>query len=85
LVGGQTPPAEFQQQWAATVRTDPASILKILFPDLLAGIGGQDHSAPIILTDVNPQYLSPGRQQRVEEVIQMLADGEIQPLSVPLN
>jgi len=83
LVGSQTPPADLSLRWAATVRADPAALLPALLADLSAGSAGTEVAVPITLADVNPELFSPGKQEWTQTVIQMLADGEINPLSVP--
>lgn len=82
LVGGATP-ASLPARWAATVVEDNITPLQTLWPDLLAGKGGQTLSSMVTLRDVNPEFLSPGRQERVEEVIRLLAEGLINPFLVP--
>ncbi len=82
LVGGATP-AVLPARWAATVAADNITPLQTLWPDLLAGKGGQTLSSSVTLRNVNPDLLSPGRQERVQEVIQLLAEGLINPFLVP--
>lgn len=82
LLGGVTPET-LPARWAATVAVDNITPLQNLWPDLLAGKGGQTLSSMVTLRDVNPEFLSPGRQERVEEVIRLLAEGLINPYLVP--
>ena len=82
LLGGATP-SPLPANWAVTLGGDVITPLQTLWPDLLTGKGGQTLNSSLTLYDVNPELLSPGRQARVQEVIQLLAEGLINPLSVP--
>jgi hypothetical protein len=46
-------------------------------PELLANPDGQGIQMPLLITDVNPNWLSLGRQQSVEEMMADLFDGFI--------
>jgi len=83
LIGGQTPPAENRPRWAATIRSDTASALRQLWPDLLAGKGAKAVDAPILVTDIQESFLGLGKQQLVENVRKNLASGQIYPLTTP--
>jgi hypothetical protein len=47
------------------------------WPDLLSGNGGQNVLSPLGLADVDPVFLSPGRQRLVEGVLDDLQAGRI--------
>lgn len=83
MVGSQTPPREYNDRWVATVSSDPLESLRTLWPDLVAGKGGKILSARITVSDINEQLLSSGRQRLVNDVIDRLGKGLINPLSVP--
>ena len=83
LLGSQPPSPEWSQNWAATVQVDAGALLETLWPDLLAGKGGQSLSAPVTLSDINPEKLSPGRLELVEKMIADLQAGLVGPYSVP--
>lgn len=83
LVGGQTPPEEIQPAWAATIGFDRAGALKSAFPELLAGRGGQAFTAPVTLSDVDENRVTPGKQRMLQKIIDDLAAGWLEPLSVP--
>ena len=85
LVGGKTPPDEVRSQWAVTVSQDLQTPLINLWGDLLNGIGGQQVNAEVVLSDLNENYLTTGKQRLIEEVRQALLDGKIYPLDVPLQ
>ena len=83
VLGSQTPSAEWSQNWAVTVQVDASALLATLWPDLLASKGGQSLVAPVTLSDINPEKLSPGRQELVEKMIADLQTGLVGPFSVP--
>lgn len=83
LIGSQSPSAELQPNWAATVQVDGTALLDTLWPDLLAGKAGQALEAPVTLSDINPDKFSPGRQELVEAMITDLQNGLVDPFIVP--
>jgi hypothetical protein len=87
LIGSQSPPANLRDQWVATVSQDIPGAIEAVWPDLVAGRGGKELSAPIQLTDINPELLSPGRQFLVEELIGELENGYVETgvSSVPVS
>jgi len=83
LIGSQPPPADLQPVWAATISIDGISQLETLWPDLLAKKPGQSLEAPVVLLDVDPAKLSPGRQELVNAMIENLQSGLVNPFSIP--
>lgn len=82
LIGSIPPPPEIQSHWVATVGIDPAASLKTLWPDLLSGKGGQKLTARVAVSAVNDQWLTPGRQRLVNELLDQLEKGLISPKTV---
>lgn len=82
LVGGGNPPQALAAQWAATVMLDLTAPLQELWPDVMAGTGGKSLETPVRLTNINENYLTPGRQIRVDEVMKELDSGWIHPLDI---
>jgi basic membrane lipoprotein Med (substrate-binding protein (PBP1-ABC) superfamily) len=85
LIGGNTPAAELRANWVATLRPDPGSAVRNLWTDLQKGQGGASVSMPILITDVNPDFLSPGRQRLVEAILLELMEGFIDTGVDPLT
>lgn len=85
LVGGETPPDEVRHRWAATVLLDVVSPLRELWPDLVAGQGGKVLSSRVVITDINEDFFSPGRQRFVEKMKENLESGRVYPFNVPLQ
>jgi len=83
LIGGQTPPDALRSQWAATIAPDILSPVEKLWPDLIAGKGGQEVNASLNISDVNDSLASPGRVDLAKTVLQGLVDGTIDPLTPP--
>jgi hypothetical protein len=82
LVGGQSPGSDaLRQRWAATVSSDVLASLEALWPGLLAGTGGKSVTAAITLADINPSFLTPGKQLLVQQVIASLANGTLDALT----
>lgn len=85
LVGGETPAAELRPRWAATVSIDPSSAFAEIWQGVVAGRGGTILEASIRIKDINEEYFSVGRQRLVEETLQELEAGWINPLDVPVE
>ncbi|MCJ7624446.1 MAG: hypothetical protein MUO76_13155 [Anaerolineaceae bacterium] len=85
LLGGETPPDEVRHRWAATVLLDVVSPVRELWPDLLAGQGGKVVDSRVLITDINEEFFSPGRQMFFEQMKEKLESGQIYPFSVPLQ
>jgi len=83
LTGTQFPGIDFKASWIATLSFDPIPALKSLWPDLVAGQGGQTASASLAWTNVNEDLFTPGRQRLAQQALDGLLDGSINPLSVP--
>lgn len=83
LIGSQTPPADIQEAWIATVGPDTITPLQEIWPDLMNGVGGADLPAALSVSDINPELFSPGRQHLVEDLSQELQSGFIDTGVVP--
>jgi hypothetical protein len=85
MIGGQSPPTEVRDRWAATIRPDLSSTIRKLWPDLLAGKGGGVHAAALEITDIQPQILTQGRLDLVNRMREDLSSGLIDPLAPALQ
>lgn len=83
LIGGATPPDQMLPLWVATVRVDPVQALRGLWDGLAAGKGGQSVSAPLMVADAQSGLLSAARMRLVQETLDNLASGAINPDPVP--
>lgn len=77
FIGAQRPAVELTGQWVASVRESAARALNDLWPELLANEGGQTLPMPVVIDDVNPELLSPGRLRYAEETLGDLNTGYI--------
>ena len=81
-MGGTPPYPEIRERWAATISFDITGALRQLWPQVISGQGGQEVDAPLVITDINPGYLPPGKLEWVDIVVQDLQAGLIYPPSV---
>jgi len=77
LIGTAPPPLGIEEQWIATITGDISSALRSAWPELIAGQSGISVQAPLILTHINPDLFSPGRQRLVGNLISELSNGYI--------
>ncbi len=61
----------------ATLRTDPIEAIRIAWPQLLAGRGGQAIPSKLGIQDANPDLFSPGKQALAQEILKALISGQI--------
>ena len=78
LVISQTLPGEdARPHWVASIQPDVISAIQHIFPDLVAGRGGQTVPTPLFLADVNSDLLSEGKLRLVQQVLDGLQNGTI--------
>jgi basic membrane lipoprotein Med (substrate-binding protein (PBP1-ABC) superfamily) len=82
---GFTPPVagDGVSNWAATVTSDASGALQQVLENALKGQGGQAVTVQVTLAEVNPEFVSPGRQDLFNQVASLVAAGEIGTLSIP--
>lgn len=83
LVGLTSPPAGTEANWAATLTSDATGALEQLLVEVMEGAGGKNIVVPVTLVNVNPDLVSPGRQDLFNQVAAMVAAGEIGTQSIP--
>ena len=78
LVISETLPDESaRDHWVTSIQPDVTSAIKNIFPDLVAGKGGQTVPTPLFLADVNTSLLSQGKLRLVQQVLDGLQNGAI--------
>jgi hypothetical protein len=77
IIGEDSPVDLLHANWVATLRPNPGQAVRELWADLQMGQGGTSVQMPILITDVNPDLLSRGRQRLVEAVLLELKEGFI--------
>jgi hypothetical protein len=63
--------------WAMAIGPDEVKAIQKAWPDLVAGRGGQTVISPLGLSQVDPVFLSPGKQRLVQQVLDDLQAGRI--------
>jgi hypothetical protein len=74
---GTTLPNPRPGGWVMGIQSDAVKAIQTAWPDLLAGRGGQSIPSPLGLADVDPAYLSPGKQRLVQKVLDDLQASRI--------
>ncbi|KAF0109089.1 MAG: hypothetical protein FD146_133 [Anaerolineaceae bacterium] len=77
LIGEKMPSPDFQANWVVSLKPELFPAIQRIFPDLLAGRGGQTLGVPLTLTDVNTDLLSEGKLRLVQQTLDDLQAGYI--------
>ena len=77
IIGESIPMDYLQPNWVVSLKPELIPAIQGIFPDLLAGSGGQSLAVPFTLADVNPDLLSEGKQQLVQQTLDDLQAGYI--------
>ena len=72
-----------RDNWVGTVTLDPAPALMAMWPDLLAGTGGQASPMSVGLADTEAGLISDGRQRLFDEMLVELEAGYALPEFTP--
>lgn len=63
--------------WAMSIQADAVGAIETAWPDLVAGNGGRSIPSPLGLADIDPNFLTPGKQRLVQQVLDALQAGQI--------
>jgi hypothetical protein len=77
LISQNLPGEDVRPNWIASIQPDLIAALQQLFPELVAGRGGQVAATPLVLADVNPNLLSEAKLRLVQDVLTGLQNGTI--------
>lgn len=77
LIGSAAPPPGLEDNWIGTIGRDFQSAVQAAWPGLLTERGDAQYSAQLMVTNINPALLSPGRQRLVEKMIAEMSAGLI--------
>ena len=69
--------AEYSGQWAASLSFDFNGALQEYLPQFLEGDTGTEVQVPLMITDVNPELLSPGKLRAAEQILEQVSAGWI--------
>ncbi len=72
-----TVPSTKPAGWVMAIQQDEVKAIQTAWPQLLAGQGGQAVPSPLGLSDVDPSFLSPGKERLVQQVLDDLQSGRI--------
>ena len=77
IISQSRPNERLTANWVVSLQPNVIPAIQSIWPDLVAGQGGQDLPLPLFLADVNPDLLSEGKQMDVQEILDRLQRGEI--------
>ncbi|MBN1665532.1 MAG: hypothetical protein JW862_00525 [Anaerolineales bacterium] len=77
IIGGQNPPAAAESQWVTSLTFDLLQSFSDYWPQFAAGEVGMQIEVPLVLSSVNPEQLSPGRQAFVELMLAEVQAGRV--------
>ena len=83
VLGSGAAPDSLKGQWAGTVTFDLSAAFKKIMPEVIAGRSAGKIEAPLLLINMDPAVLSPGRLGQIQTVLADVASGQISPVSVP--
>ncbi len=76
MIGVSTPNPK-PGTWIMTIQPDEVKAIEKAWADLVAGKGGQTIQSPLGLADVDPSVVSPGKQLKVQQLLDDLLAGRI--------
>ena len=74
---GTIPPEPIPAGWVMTIQPDVVKAIQNAWSQLVAGQGGVTVQSPLGLSDVDPGVLSPGKQLKVQKVLDDVQAGRI--------
>jgi hypothetical protein len=77
LIGTAPPLDDLGAQWVASLEFDLFQTFQEHWTEFAAGTDAQLITAPLTITNVNPDLLSPGRQQFVKMMLENLIAGYV--------
>ena len=77
IIGTAPPPNDIRSQWVASLEFDLFQTFQAYWPEFAAGTDAQLVPVNLAITHVNPERLSPGRQQFIELMLADLIAGYV--------
>jgi hypothetical protein len=77
VIGEEMLSQNMQPNWVASLKPELLPAIQKIYPELVAGKGGQIIPLPLSLGDINPNLLSEGKQRLVQQVLDGLQAGTI--------
>jgi hypothetical protein len=82
VVGAEKPEAIEGLLWAASINQDALIALETNWEAIInSTLTDNQIIVPIVVSDVNEEYLSPGRMRLYDEMMDALTNGWVSPLS----
>ncbi len=83
LYGSQPPLEAARPKWAATLLVDGLAPLREIWPDLLAGKGGKTVYGGVRFADVQPAFITTGKLEYFQKLVDRMRAGLLNPQTVP--
>ena len=83
ILGTEPPPPALASAWIGSLMPDPVATIAEHWTELTGSQPPASLTMPVVIQNVNPELLSPGRLRLVEQTQSDLASGWIDPLSSP--
>ncbi|HCC78605.1 MAG: hypothetical protein A2X25_09825 [Chloroflexi bacterium GWB2_49_20] len=83
IISQARPSDRLEANWVVSIQPKVVPAIQAIWPDLVAGKGRQDLSLPLFLEDVNPDLLSEGKQNDVQQILDRLQRDEISTGVIP--
>ena len=77
LVVSDLSPQQKTGNWVATIQPDVIHAIESTWSQLLAGAGGINVTSPLILVDISPEHLPPGKEAEAQDLLAQLQAGYI--------
>jgi basic membrane lipoprotein Med (substrate-binding protein (PBP1-ABC) superfamily) len=77
IISVDMPVSDLQSNWIVSLKPQLLPAIQQIFPDLLAGRGGQTLAIPLVLSDVNTSLLTEGKARLVQQTLDDLQSGFI--------
>jgi hypothetical protein len=77
IISVNMPVSDLQSNWIVSLKPQLIPAIQKIFPDLLAGRGGQTLAIPLVLADVNLSVLTEGKVRLVQKTLDDLQAGYI--------
>jgi hypothetical protein len=77
IVSVDMPVSDLESNWVVSLKPQLLPAIQQIFPDLLAGRGGQTLAIPLVLADVNLDLLTEGKVRLVSQTLDDLQAGYI--------
>jgi hypothetical protein len=77
IISQSRPSDRLAANWVVSIQPEVMPAIQAIWSDLVAGTGGQNGSLPLFLVDVNPDLLSEGKLNDVQQILDRLQRDEI--------